>query len=366
MCYDEGILQELLDGEYQGDVLEIHRHLSTCAVCREKYDALKGQDAMVKNALHLGYKEADNELQRILMIIQNHKKRKGTHMKKIHWSIKAAAAAVLCGAMIFTAPGAALADEFLSIFRTQDVQAIAITPDDLSQIERLFNDGKGKVEIDSIGTFESTSQGEPQDIEVITDGTVLKSHMSDVKILPLTEGMKYDRAILTPKTEMRFTLKVQPLNELLKALGKDKTFPLSLDGKTFSISADRALGYSVELPDGKGYLHAAVSGMPAIGLPEGVDHKQLIATLNETGLLPSGLADKLTGLENLETVLPIPYMSDKETKTETVINGNPAVVIKSDEDSWFNIFMKDGDYLYIFNGSGMTVDAAIELIQTQE
>lgn len=366
MCYDEGTLQELLDGEYQGDVLEIRRHLNTCPECMERYEMLKSQDLLVKNALHLGYEETEGEMQRTLLTIQNRTKSRGTPMKKIHWSIKTAAAAVLCGALLFTAPGAALADQFLSIFRTQDVQAVAITPDDISELERIFEQGDGKVEINSIGTFESSSQGDEQVIEALTDPTVLKGHMPDAKVIPLTEGMKYGGAVLAPKTEMRFTLQVKPLNELLKAMGKEASFPEALDGKTFSIETDRGLGYSVELPDGKGYLHAAASGMPSIGLPEGVQHQQLLATLNETGLLPDGLADKLAGLDNLETVLPIPYVTDKQTKTETEIMGNPTVIIQDNEGLWFNIFMKDGDTLYIFNGSEMTVDEAIQLIETQE
>lgn len=366
MCYDEGVLQEVLDGEYQGDILEIHRHLNGCTTCRQLYETLKSQELLMKNALHLGYEEKDSEIERTLTAIKNKKKRKRIPMKKIDWRIKTAAAAILCGAMIFTAPGAALADQFLSIFRTQDIQAVAITPDDINDLSRLFEEGRGKVEIDKIGTFESVSQEEPENIEKMTDSAVLKGHMADVKVIPLNEGITYQNALLFPKTEMRFTLQVQPLNDLLKALGKESTFPEALDGKTFSITADRAVGYSIELKDKAATLHAMVSGMPAIGLPEGVDHKQLLGTLHETGLLPDGLTEKLSGLDNLETVLPIPYETERQTKTETVISGNPAVVIKDKENSWFTIFTKNGDYLYVFTGSEMTVDEAIKLIETQE
>lgn len=366
MCYDEGVLQELLDGEYQGDVLEIHRHLNGCAPCRERYETLKNQELLVKNALHLGYEEKESELERTVTAIKNQKKRKRIPMKKIDWRIKTAAAAILCGVMIFTAPGAALADQFLSIFRTQDIQAVAITPDDINDLSRLFEEGRGKVEIDKIGTFESVSREEPKEIDTMADSGVLKAHMPDVKVIPLVEEMTYQNATLFPKTEMRFTLRVQPLNDLLKALGKDTAFPEVLDGKTFSITADRAVGYSIESKDKTATLHAMISGMPAIGLPEGVDHKQLLGTLHETGLLPDGLTEKLSGLDNLETVLPIPYETERQTKTETVISGNPAVIIEDKENSWFTIFTKNGDYLYVFTGSEMTVDAAIKLIETQE
>ncbi len=366
MCYDEGVLQELMDGEYQGDALEIRRHLNSCPACRERYDQLKGQEILVKNALHLGYEEKESELERTLMTIENKRKRKVIKMKKMHWSIKTAAAAVLCGALVFTAPGAALADQFLNLFRTQDVQAVAITNDDIYQLEGIFQKGEGKVEIDKIGTFESASEGEVKHIDTLDNTTALTAHMPGIKVIPLTEGTKYESAMLSPKTEMRFTLHVKPLNELLAAMGKEASFPETLDGNTFSIGADKALGYTIEMADEKGSLHAAVSGMPVIGMPEGTDHNEILATLNETGLLPDGLADKLAGLDNLSTVLPIPYMEETQTKTETEINGTAAVIIKDKEGQRFTIFMKDGAYLYIYSGWDITADDAIKLIETQE
>lgn len=365
MCYDEGVLQEWLDGEYVGDALAIRRHTQECPKCHAVLERLKLQEEAVGGALQLGL-SPERAYAQIGADKKNTITRKRLTMKRLHWSIKTAAAAVLCGVLFLTAPGTALADQFLSLFRTENIKAVAITQQDIYELENMFERGEGSLEIDKIGTFETTSQGKETVIEALDDVAVLKGHMPGMKVVPAPEGMKYKRAVLVPKTAMQFTLQVGPINDLLKAMGKDVNLPESLEGKPFSIAVDNGLGYSMESIEGQGQVHIAVSSMPVLGLPEGMNPRDIVTTLQKTGLLPDSLSEKLVGLDDLESVMPVPYIEDRQTKTERQINGNNAVVLTEKNGDWFTIFMKDGDYLYIFSGSGIAVDDVVKMIELQE
>jgi len=367
MCYDEGVFQELIDGEYEGDGQAVFEHLKTCETCRRMYQTLLEQETYVREALSTGLSAGAEFATPQKRMVPDLKIGRKHRMKKIHWGYKTAAAAALCGIMVFTAPGAALADQLLKVFRTENIEAVSLTPDDLSQIQRIFNDGSGKCTIDNIGKFEASSSGEQKTFENMADISALKALMPDVKTIPLTGTMKYTSGHFAPRTDVRFTLDVKRVNEMLRYMGKQTFFPESLDQKTFSIATDRAIGYSVDLDgQGKKLLNVATSGMPEVMMPEGVSHSDVLKVLEDTGLLPRELSQKLAGIGSLESVLPVPYLDTEQNKKEIEINGQKAIVIENRDGKYFEIFVKDGANLYFFSGNGITADEAIKVIETLE
>lgn len=367
MCYDEGTFQELIDGEYEGDGRAVFEHMKTCETCRRTYQALLEQETLVRDALSEGMNEGAYAAEIKESKVTELKRKRRTNMKKIHWGYKTAVAAALCGVMVFTAPGAALADQLLKVFRTDNVQAVAITADDLSEVERLFSNGSGSCSIDNIGKFEAVSAGEQKSFEKMTDLSELKALMPEARTVPLAGAMKYTYGHYVPRTEVRFTLDVKRVNEMLRYMGKDTFFPESLDQKTFSIASDRVIGYSIDM-DGqdKKILNVLTSGMPEVMMPDGVSHSDVLKVLEDTGLMPRGLSQKLAGLGGLESTVPIPYLDSQQTKRDVEINGQKAVVIENRNGQYFEIFVKDGDFLHVFTGNGMTADEAVQVIGTLE
>ncbi len=47
-CQDRALLSALLDGELSAEqAAAVHRHMTTCAACRQRYEALKQTDALI-------------------------------------------------------------------------------------------------------------------------------------------------------------------------------------------------------------------------------------------------------------------------------------------------------------------------------
>lgn len=134
MCYDEGTLLAYLDGEVATvEASELKRHLATCAKCRQTLAALENDRAFVNGRL-ARYARAVVQQQ-----IAGRKTGRGVlNMldKYKYW----AAAAVVAGLAVSLSfgPVRAVAQEFLTIFRVEKVETVAIDPQKLDQVQRIF------------------------------------------------------------------------------------------------------------------------------------------------------------------------------------------------------------------------------------
>lgn len=376
MCYDEQTLQEIIDQAYEGDSIQAMNHIKDCPECSERYEALKMQGQMIESALNMGIhippRQSIQEEFR-LESIGSGKKRRFKGMKQIQTKWKAAAAVALCSVLLMTEPVQVMADSFLKLFRVQEMETVSITQEDIHEIDRLFNQGEGELTIDNIGTFEVETMGteyeesDPENLEVF------KELVPGVKVLTTTENLNYSYAAHVPKTAVNFTLDVVKTNEILAYLGAEEVLPQSLHQKTFQMVADSIFNYTLtnseEDYSDKIYIHVSVMGEPQFGFPEDVDAQEVIEAMANSGLIPSGVKEQLMGFNALESVLPIPYSEDYQTKREIDIQGNKAIVIEEKDASdvpYAQVYLKDGDYFYVYNVQNIDVDDLILMIQETE
>ncbi|MEJ8553881.1 hypothetical protein [Tepidibacter sp. Z1-5] len=351
MCYEEKVLQQIIDNSYEGDVDEALRHINYCPKCKQKYDMLNYQDKSIQNLLN---KDIEIPLRTNIKV----QKRRGINMNKNmrRWTA-VAAGLVVCTGLVFAEPVRAMAEDFLKIFRVQEVKSVAINEKDLREIQELFDKGTGELEIGEIGNLSVNSKEKALPPLENPTADIIKKELKIDNTIKLPENFKYEYVNKIPATNLNMKLDVDKANDLLAYLGEDTKLPKSLDNKNFGISFEDSMSYTMNKKEQgdknsrEDYIQVIQMKTPEIKIPKDVDEKDLIKTVITMKILPEDLKRQFASIDKLESTLVIPYNPESQIKKDITVNGQKAVLIKNKDESYshIGIFFNYEGNTYIIN-----------------
>ncbi|MDN5345027.1 MAG: hypothetical protein PWQ18_1141 [Clostridia bacterium] len=330
MCPEEGLLEAFLDGELDTEMTaRVAGHLAGCPACRRRLQDLEELAGRVRATLQ-AYQRDTEAAGRCLRApgpgslahrYQPLTKTRGiANMIRQHKWFSGVAAAVLALAVFLSwAPGRSLAAQFLNIFRMEKIQVVKITPEDMAQLNQLFNGEGGEAAIKNFGRVEVKR---PPAGRVAADPGQVEA-LSGLKLdLPATLAGRNRVAISVEQSPtVTFTPDVEKLNSYLQKHG-GVLLPADLAGQSFTLSIPPLVRADYGQP-GKGFTLYASRDL-TIDAPQGVDLVTLRQALLNLPFLPDNLRRQLAAINDWQHTLPIPGTREMAAR-EITVNGNQGV-----------------------------------------
>jgi hypothetical protein len=367
VCYDEGILQSYIDGN-SDNAVEIARHLEQCGHCRRTLDTLRANDLFVRQCLSVFPSDlpatgpaAGTSLsvvpETIRIRMQKRLERKLNFMP--HYK-KVVAAAVMA-AVLFTAfsfPAVrSIAGEFLTIFRVESLQTIDISQADIQELERIFREGAGNVDIENFGKIEVS--GKPESVPV-NPAEAAAAVDFDLK-LPVPDGYGDPELHKITGHTAVLTLATDSINAMLQTLGGTRLLPAELNGESFSIHIPTGIIATYDNGSGE-TLFVAQSRSPEINTSANVDIREITDSLLSIPALPENLRRQLRAVNDLQHTLLIPNVDGRSR--EVYVNGTTGVLITSengDAPDTVSLVWQQNSIIYIVAGTGLDVDYVLAI-----
>lgn len=274
-------------------------------------------------------------------------------------------AVTLVLSVLFVPPLRAMADQFLQVFRVQNVVFVPINSERIEELENLDFDEE------TLFVSEPTAINEPGEPRTVADADEAAEHVDftpkEVDALPngatMTEMLVLDRATY------EFEVNVEASQQLLEMMNINETFPEELgDGP---ITADLPASVSM-LYSGDEYelmFHQGLS--PEVTLPEGVD----LAKLGKVVLLLLGMeenqAEALSQEIDWSTTLIFPFRADLSDIRQVKINGADGLLTSGYDDydgeskRWKTLYWQDGERFYVLVSEGtIGIDAMLDAAES--
>lgn len=372
MCYDQGHIQSYIDGELsKAEMEETREHLGACEECRRLYRDLLYTDALVRNSMK-GLLAADRERfdaelawqkLKLSAIEREKQKKKGVVFKVMRYKkmfTAAAAALALVGLFSFT-PVRTMAGEFLTIFRMEKVKAIAITPEDMSQMERLMKEGAGSVDIKNFGRVEVTGRQEavPVTLREARDAVDFELKLPDFD--PNVDGYAEPQLKKVSGGSVTLALDVDNVNAALQSLGSRERLPDELNGKEFTLTIPT--GITAEYKGAAGEIALVQTRSPSVQASPGVDVKAIRQALLSIPGLPENLKKQLAAVDDWQRTALIPVRAGHYS--EVRVNGAEGVFIQGDSTargkSINALVWQEGGVIYALAGEGMNRENALNI-----
>lgn len=369
MCYELEELQQIIDNNYEGEVNEVLAHIKACPECREKFQKLKQQDKLIESVFEMEMVIPPRRPINVCTVdFKEKNKRRIFNMSKKtkKWSAVAAGIA-LCGGLLFVEPVRTKAGELLKIFRMQKITSIAISQEDLSEIDKIFRDGSGSKNIENIMKIDVESKGKESFVEAPKGEADIKGKLAIDKVIKAPKGFVYEHVGKAPKADVTIKLDIDKTNDLLNYLGEKTKLPKALDQKPFVIHFNEVVSYNFTQKTGnkdkeRKYISVMEMNTPTVEIPNDVDEKQLIKSLFSMSFLPENLKNQFMKIDDLTSTIPVPYDVEYQTKEDITVNGQKAIVIKNKNSNYVNVYLQDKEKLYIVNGN-CTSDEMVSFIE---
>ncbi|PRR76039.1 anti-sigma factor family protein [Moorella stamsii] len=369
MCPEEGLLQAYLDGELDAEMTgRVAGHLAACAACRQRLQALEELAGSVTAALQ-AYEQETEAAGRPLRApgpgsmasrYQPLTKRRGIgNMIRQHKWFSGVAAAVLALVIFLSwAPGRSLAAQFLNVFRMEKIQVVKITPEDMAQLDKLFNGQGGEVDIRNFGRVE-VQKPDKAEVKVKQVKPDQVAALSGLQLdLPATlVGRERAAIYIEQAPTITFTPDVEKLNSYLQKHG-GVLLPANLAGKSFTLSIPPLVIADYGQP-GKGFTLYAARDL-TIDAPQGVDLVALRQALLNLPFLPESLRRQLAAINDWQRTLPILETRDMPAR-EITVNGNQGVYFGDGATNSSNVILawrQDNSWRAI---SGLPLEEALRV-----
>lgn len=364
MCYEEGILQSYIDGQ-SDNAGEIARHLENCEQCRQTLDTLRSNDLFVRQCLSVFPTDlpangpaAGTSLSVVPETIRSRMRKRLERKLNFMPHYKKMVAAAVMAAVLFTAfsfPAVrSIAGEFLTVFRVESMQTINISQADIQELEKIFREGAGNIDIENFGKIEVT--GKPESVPV-NPAEAAASVDFDLK-LPRPAGYgDPELQKITGHTAV-LTLATDKINSMLQTLGSTRLLPAELNGESFSIHIPT--GIIATFNNGGETLFVAQSRSPEIKTSVNVDIREITDSLLSIPALPENLRRQLSAVNDLQHTLLIPNVEGRSSEVD--VNGTTGVLITAgDAQDTISLVWQQNDIIYIVAGTGLDVDYALAI-----
>jgi hypothetical protein len=319
----EGVLRRLVD-EPAG-VADVDRaHVADCSVCLVGLATAREDAAAVDAALRA---EADVDVtgawQRLSTAPAADRRHPTPARARRGASLRRPAVAVLAFAVVLTGAGVAAANDWLQIFRTEQIATVSFSPADLVAVPDLT----------AYGDLEVTGAGDVHDV-------------ADAAAAHEETGLAVPEVVTLPRG-----LSGNPTYQAIGEVSATFTFSADRAAQAAAVNGEQVPvpppgldGAQVRLVAGPGvaevWMHS--TGMPALVVgravaPTAYSSGVPFATVRDYLLslpgLPENLAAQLRAFSDDGRTLPLPVPADLVTSSDAEVNGLPATVLTSRDRS---------------------------------
>ena len=331
----EGVLRRLVD-EPAGVTDDERAHVAGCPTCLRALDTARADAQLVGSALAAPTsREVDVDAAWARLSTTTAPAARPVTVGRSRWraAVRRPAIAALSAAVLVTGAGVAAANDWLPIFRTEQVDPIEVTSADLVQLPDLS--AYGDVEI-----LEEPDPEQVADADAARERTGLD--VPEVAELPdgVTGDPSYQAAGVVSGT---FTFSADKAAAAAAAEAEGlPPLPAGLDGSSLRLQAGPGVAAVWSQPTGVPTLVVARVGAPTVD-SSGVPLETVGDYLLSLPGLPDGLADQLRDLSADGGTLPLPVPTELVTSSEADVDGATATVLTSRDGLFAGVvWVEDG------------------------
>jgi hypothetical protein len=317
----EGVLRRLVD-EPAGVTDDDRAHVAGCPTCLRALDTARADAQLVGAALTApATRDVDVDAAWARLSTTTATPARPVSIGRGRWraAVRRPAIAALSAAVLVTGAGVAAANDWLPIFRTEQVDPIEVTSTDLVQLPDLS--AYGDVEI-----LEEPDPEQVADADAARERTGLA--VPEVAALPegVTGDPSYQAAGVVSGT---FTFSAAKAAQAAAAAGEVlPPTPAGIDGSSLRLQAGPGVAAIWSQPTGVPTLVVARVVAPTVD-SSGVPFETVRDYLLSLPGLPAGLADQLRELSADGGTLPLPVPAELVTSSTADVDGTEATVLTS-------------------------------------
>ena len=319
----EGVLRRLVD-EPAGVTDDDRAHVAGCPTCLRALETTRAEARLVDAALATsGSVDTDAAWNRFATTTAAAApaRRPAVTATRGRWlpAMRRPVVAALSAVVLVTGAGVAAANDWLPIFRTEQVDPIEVTSSELVELPDLS----------AYGDIEITSEADPQPV---ADAAAAQERtgLAVPEVAELPEGVTGDPAYQAAGVlSATFTFSAEKAARAAAAAGDVlPPTPAGLDGSRLRLQAGPGVAAVWSQPTGVPTLVVARVVAPTVD-SSGVPFTTVRDYLLSLPGLPAGLADQLSKLSADGGTLPLPVPAELVTTSEADVNGAPATVLTS-------------------------------------
>jgi hypothetical protein len=330
----EGVLRRLVD-EPAGVTDDDRGHVAGCRTCLRGLDDARADAQLVGTALATPTTGIDTDAAWARLSTTTAAPARQASAGRGRWrtAVRRPAVAALSAVVLLTGAGVAAANDWLPIFRTQQVDPIEVTSSELVQLPDLS----------AYGDIELVKGG---DTEQVADAATARERTGLVvpEVSALPEGVTGEPAYqVGDAVSATFTFSAEKAAQAAAAEGEVlPPPPPGLDGSSLRLDAGPGVATVWSQPTGLPTLVVARVVAPTV-YSSGVPFETVRDYLLSLPGLPDGLADQLRDLSADGGTLPLPVPADLVTSSTADVGGAPATVLTS-RDGLFAavVWVEDG------------------------
>lgn len=315
----EGVLRRLVD-EPAGVTDADRAHVADCASCRQALGATRAEARLVGAALTTpGTVDTDAAWSRLSTATAAPVRLASGPARRWRNAVRRPVIAALSAVVLLTGAGVAAANDWLPIFRTQQVDPVQVTSADLVALPDLS----------AYGTLDIAQQADPQpvaDAAAARERTGLA--VPEVSDLPagVTGDPTYQAAGVVSAT---FTFSAAKAAQAAAAAGATlPPAPAGLDGSRLRLQAGPGVAAVWSQPTGVPTLVVARVVAPTVD-SSGVPFETVRDYLLSLPGIPDRLANQLRDLSADGGTLPLPVPAELVTSSTADVGGVAATVLTS-------------------------------------
>jgi hypothetical protein len=341
----EGVLRRLVD-EPAGVTDDDRAHVAACPTCLRDLETARAEAQLVGAALAgPATRDLDTDAAwgRLSASTAAPSRKPAATVARNRWrnAVRRPAVAAISAAVLVTGAGVAAANDWLPIFRTEQVDPVVITSGDLVQLPDLT----------AYGDVEVTQEPDPHPVADADEAREQTSlDVPEVGDLPegVTGDPQYQAAGVMSAT---FTFSAE---KAAAAEGANlPALPPGLDGSKLRIQAGPGVAAIWSQPTGVPTLVVARVGAPTVD-SSGVPFETVRDYLLSLPGLPENLASQLRELSADGGTLPLPVPAELVTSSTADVDGAEATVLTSRNGLFAGVvWVEDG----VMTGVAGTVSA---------
>lgn len=357
-CYEDHLLLAYLDGELKSEGMAVESHLRECDQCQARMRALANDQQYLEGVLsehteeiELGNAFKEESWIRLKFRLTPNKGRRpkttafgiGKTQRRL---VAAAVVVLLIGSLSLGSVRGAVAD-LLSVFRVDKIETIAISPQEMAQIDEAISTGIGTIDIDNFGTIKVDG---PE--ETAWDCTVVEAqdHLDFRIISPALEGYGEPQARIKKYANKSLTLNVAGINSIIRGLGGTQLLPPELDQQTIALAMSPQLFLNYNQP-GLPSLSMVQMRSPELAVPGKVEVEKVRDALLSLPFWPEGIRQQLAGINDWRHTMVIPETVNSQPVT---VRGNQGIIWNDPEpasrSSCTTVLWSENGVIYSISG----------------
>jgi len=273
--------------------------------------------------------------------------------------IAGTAAALVLGVTLATPAGNQVLASLLNQFRMEQITAV-----EQQDLEKLFNSiGASESTMNQYGEFAHFSKGEYASYSTIEE---LQDNIERDIWIPdafRSEEQQNLHIGVSPSRTITMKVNVNEINDTMKRLGADKLLPVSIDGKSITLTAGRAISFDLYNDETATSYTLTQQPAPTVSVEAGVPLEEVLEAVLHFPLLPTQLKQDLqqshmlnNGSAPLPVVLPDGYEAIRIANTKVLVTDSNAT------DGYYSAVWENDGQLFALSGHFPNGDALIAAV----